>query len=113
MSIGIPFNLGVFFSLSGLHLICRNKYEDNDDIGNAMMQRFGCAILAQPLVFVAMSFLDYDGLKAGSLGIVPCFVLNAYAFVSGMDDKLGVPRNSRLFWLAYHAIIMYTTLFLG
>ncbi len=110
--------LGVFFSLSGLHLILDpagasklwNKDEETDDIGNAMMQNFGCHILAQALVFVAMSFLDYDGLKAVGVGFVPCFILNAYAFVSGMDDNLGVPRNSRLFWLAYHAIIMYTTL---
>ena len=111
--------LGVFTSLSGLHLLLDpagasklwNKYEETDDIGNAWMQCFGCGILAQSLVFVAMSFLDYNGLKAVGLGSVSWFLLNSYAFVSGVDNKLGVPRRPRLFWLAYHAAIIYTTLF--
>jgi len=111
--------LGVFFSLSGLHLSLDpagasklwNKYEETDDIGKAMMRCFGSAILAQSLVFVAMSFLDYDGLKAVGLGSVSWFIYHIYGIVSGMDDKLGVPRKPMLFWLAYHATIMYTTLF--
>ena len=109
--------LVIFFSLSGLHMILDpagasklwNKYDDSDDIGKAWMQCFGHGILAQSLVFVAMSFLDYNGLKAVGLGSISWFIYHIYGTVSGRDDKLGVPRNPMLFWLAYHAAVIYTT----
>lgn len=111
--------LGVFFSLSGLHLIVNpagasklwNKDEEIDDIGKSWMQTFGFGILAQSLVFVAMSLFDYTGLRAVGLGSVSWFTLHVYGIVSGTDDKLGISLNSRLFWLAYNAAIIYTTLF--
>jgi len=111
--------LGVFFSLSGLHYILDsagaskfyNKLEACDDIGKSQMQGIGFGILAQSLVFVAMSFLDYDGLRAVGLGSVSWFILHVYGIVSGKYDKLGIPRNPMLFWLALHAAVIYTTLF--
>lgn len=111
--------LGVFFSLSGLHMILDpagsirlwNQSEDMDDLGKAWWQFFGHGILAQSLIFVAMSFLDYDGLKAVGLGSVSWLLSLVYGIVSGRDDKLGIPRNPMLFWLVYHAVVIYTTLF--
>ena len=111
--------LAVYYALSGLFMILDpvgsarfwGGSDDIDDIGKGWMQCSGHGILAQSLVFVAMTFLDYDGLKAVGLGSISWFLFHAYGIVSGRDDKLGVARNPMLFWLAYHAAVIYTTLF--
>ena len=110
--------LGVVFSLSGLHMVVNpagatklwNDYEESDDICYAWVQCMGFGILAQSLMFVAMSFFDYDGLKAVGLGSVSWFLLHLYGVVSGTDEKLGIPLNPRLFWMAFNAVIVYTLL---
>lgn len=58
-----------------------------------------------------MTMLDYDGLKALGLGSISWVVSHLYGILSGTDDKLGVPRKPMLFWLAYHAVVIYSTLF--
>ena len=58
------------------------------------------------------SFLDFDGLKAlGGLGSISWFLSFVYGILSGRDDKIGVPRKPMLFWTAYNAVVIYTTLF--
>ena len=73
--------------------------------------QIGHGLLAQFTALAAMSFLDYDGLKALGLGSISWFLYHLYGILSGRDDKLGVPRKPMLFWMAYHAVVIYTTLF--
>ena len=81
-----------------------------DDVGKALNQCYGHGILAQGLVFGAVSFLDYDALQAVGVGSFSWLFYHIWGMFGGRDDKLGMPRNPMLFWMAYHAFVIYMTL---
>ncbi len=85
-------------------------FPELDDIGKGWMQAFGHGLLAQGLVFGAMSIFDYDALKAIGVGSLSWLIYHLWGMFGGRDEKLGVPTKPMVFWTAYHIFVIYMTL---
>ena len=108
--------IGTFWALYGLHMIvdpagaCRiwDSFETIDKIGKGSMETLGFGILAQSLIIIGMSFLNYNTIQSIGLGSTSWLIYHLYRILSRRDE---MPiRGLRLFWIVLNSLIIYTSL---